>query len=429
MADEIEFHLKTTGDPSGAEEVEKSIFKAEDAAKQASRQADVDIAKGKQAAAVQREQADALREIADGQQMLLAGELSKHLTTITNQLGQIGPEAELAFSGVQTFLNVFATTGNPIAASFALAGSAIGDVITAYRSAAAEAKELAKQEQEDVQNLAEFRRNYAAQLRAENIVAIYEGEARALNKQTDAVERQARINAAIRGAAAAVEDAFGGTSSSDLDRKIAEIDAKTETLRRLAEIEGTKATNADAYAQRVANTEGAEDPKAQQAAALAQQAKDSAEAAQAALDEYIIVSNTEKQALMAEAAKVQQGKTAEVLDFLTQQAESAKKTLEQAAKEQGEKFSNDGKAALQKVTELLEKDGITPDEVERLKNAIEQGRVAQLALNATTSEALGAMRNNVGELVLIMKASHGESVRLWEEIGRLKIQIQESGGR
>lgn len=429
MAEDIEFHLKTTGDPKGAEEVEKSIFKADGAAKEASRQADVDIVKRKQLAEEERRHADQLREIADIQQRILAGQLAQELGKIGSQLKGISPEVDLLIGSADNFLNILATTGDPIKATMAVAATAIDAVMDAYRGAAAQAKELSKQEQEDLKRFAEMRQNLASQLRAENLAAFFEREASAIDKAADALERQARIAKAQREANAAVADAFGGGRSdteqiqTELNRKLTEIEAELVKLRGLADLATTKANTADATAQLTATNEGAESPAAKQAAAAAQEARNAAEQAQNRVAEFTAVSESQKQILFAGAAKEFQSLGTDVAAKLAEQAEAAKKTLEQAAQEQGDKFAAGGKAAIEKLIGLLADGRITPDEIAQMQNAIEQGRVSQIGLNKMAADALGQMRDNTVSLKGIMEGHLSDSKRIWREIENLKQQM------
>lgn len=387
MADDIEFHLKTTGDPSGAQAVEKSIFKAEDAAKQASRQADVDIAKGRQLAEVEREQAAALQEIADGQQRIVAANLADSIGKLSSQFSGLSPEVDLALRGTQNFLNVFATTGNPIAATFALAGSAVSDVMTAYRGAAAEAKELSKQEQADVQKLIEFRQRLAAQLRAENLAAFYERETTALNKQADAIERMDRIRNARNEAAAAVEGAFGVPQSrqqeiqGQLDRTLADLAARVTKAEELAKVASTQAALADSVAQTTATNEGEKSPEAVAAAKAAEQARAAAETAQANVEEVRAITEADKQKALAAAATQTQEVIQEFEEQITEQATRVRDAIQRTADEKGGALDADIKGAFDTIVKLLGDSIPNSQQQAQLIQAMQQAAGSRDAVN------------------------------------------------
>lgn len=214
MADDINFRLNTEGNTEGAEAVEKSIFAAEDAAKSASRQADVDAVKAKQAVEVQRQQAESLREIADAQQRIILAGLADVLGKHTQQWKGMSPEIDLVIDGSKNFLNTLASTGDPVKASLALIGTAIGGVVTAYQEAEKVAAGIAKREKEDLKNIAELRAQYAQQLRTENLSAFFRRETDELDEQEKVLERIVRLRASER-ELAAIEQRAAGAAAVD----------------------------------------------------------------------------------------------------------------------------------------------------------------------------------------------------------------------
>lgn len=431
MADptDIEFKLTTTGDPSGAEEVEKSIFAAEDAAKQASRQADVDMVKAKQAAEVQREQAALLGEIAEGQQRIVALDLAKTLGQVAAQFGNLSPEVQMAVNAGQNFLQVFASTGDPIKALLALTATAIGGVVTAYRDAAEQTKQLAKAEGEHLKRMAELRRDFAAQVRAENLTTFFQSELNIFAKQVTALETMARLKGAQRGADAAIQDAFGPSQSreqginADLARQIAEIDAGVKLANDKAAIALTAANVAKSTAA-MAQAPGSDADTAVQLLAEAEKAAGAAEAAQAAAEAIAATAVIEKQQLAALAASEFRKLTDETSQTFTDQATAARDAMQQAADAAGAAFPQDAKSALGKLTKLLE-DGVQDiKQVDLIAGAMEQFRVSQLGANQGIADNMKAMLDNVRSLVTILSTQSGQIEEQRRQIEQLGGQVQ-----
>lgn len=146
-APDIIIGLKTTGDTAGAENVEKSIFAVEDAAKQASREMDVAEAKRRQAGGAGE---GGLEKQVDTIAMLQKAQVISQLGA---QLAQIGPKFNEIAESVRGFDSDLAdsleTTGQVVskageaASTIALGFAAGGPVGAALATAFVAVKELA----------------------------------------------------------------------------------------------------------------------------------------------------------------------------------------------------------------------------------------------------------------------------------------------
>lgn len=416
MADipDIEFKLKTTGDTTGAEEVEQSIFAAEDAAKTASRQADVDIAKGKQAEAVQRAQAESLREIADGQQRIVAANLAGAIGKIAGEFSGMSAELDMAIQGTQNFLNVFASTGNPIAATLALVGTSVNALMDAYRNASAQAKLLAKEEEAHLKKIAELRAAYARQISTENLTGFFQRELEMLDEQEAVLLRISRIRAsereleaARRASEAAAAVAGGGTTAEGA----AAVNLAGQVTDQIVTIQDSlkAAATAQQKLQDEANilgleakalTENTDEQIAAVAAASAKQKE--ADKALEELDAQRTISSNQIQTLLAgfktSAAEIGQAGT----QAMTEAVKAERDALAAEVARLGGNASSQAKAALALLEKALEDSVVKPDEYARIIDA--QGRVSrtQEGLNTAvlegfnaTEKALAAMQNLV----------------------------------
>ncbi len=403
MPDDIEIKLKTTGDTSGAEAVEKSLFKTRTEAEKASDHADVEIAKGKQAAAVQREQAASLREIADAQQRIIAAQLAQAVGQVAEQFRGLNPEMDLAISGAQNFLNVFATTGNPIVATLALTTTAIGGVVTAYRDAEKAVKEIAKNEKQSIKELADQRRDFAAQIRTENLTAFFQAELNALDKQEAVMRRMVELRASERGLAAAQQQAAtsaavaGGASPEgaaagglaaglqgtiqDLTSKLTDAEAATKQLEERAT---TLVLKANAL---VENTD-------EQKAALqaAEEARAAAEESRAGLANFTQVTLNQIQTALVEAQAAGTEISAAGLAALTEAAVLQKAALQAEVDRLGTGASSGAKEALKTLAKVLEDGVIKPDELAKITDILSRVRASREAADTKVFEGFEALQ-------------------------------------
>ena len=428
MADpnDILLNLKTTGDTSGAEAVEKSLFAAEDAAKQASRQADVDLVKGKQAAEVQREQAETLAQIAQGQERIVAANLADALGKVSNQFRGMSPEVDLAIDASKNFLNTLASTGNPVTASLALIGTAIGGVVTAYQEAAKTTKEIAKEEQENLKKIKELRADWAQDVRTQGLVDFFKKENDQLNEQEAALNRIVRINASERELAAKQQAASGAAAVAASGSPEAAAAANIQTA-------ATNQANGlfDQLAQvrqAVTNAEKLASDTALAAQALNQSgnnAKEAIDTTKAAVEAEKALKELKADLPTREIEIINQIKGGQ-LDFITQvkaqgtagqQAVTEAVTAERDAlaaevAARGSQASSGAKAALEILNKILEKDGVTAAELAQLGQAQAQLRGTQEQANTlvkegfeTTDKALKAVIEKINPVISSMKDS------------------------
>jgi hypothetical protein len=362
MADpeDIKFKLQTEGDTSGAEAVEKSIFKAEDAAKQASRQADVDLVKQRQAIAAQKEQAAVLREIADGQQRVVAANLAGALGKIAGEFQGISQEADLALTGTQNFLNVFASTGNPITAALALVGTAVNGVMDAYREAEKTVKASDEATAARLRKIADLRAEYARNVREEGLEAFFKRQLDALTETEQALIRIAQIRASERDLAAARTEASGAAA----------VDAGKTTA------EGAQAL---ALSQEVTNQVTAIQDELALAATAQQKIQDEATALKQEAALLIENSDKQKQVLASANAKQQEADKA-LLDLNAAQEVGLNKieTLKTRGVASVEEISQASLTALTAATQKS-RDAIKA-EVDRLGTNASAGAKSTLAL-------------------------------------------------
>lgn len=206
---DIDILLKTTADTTGAEDTKKAISDVDKAAQEAQRDQDVATAKQRQATRAAKEQAEALREIADGQQRLIAANLADAIGKMSAQFRGLSPEIDMAIGSTQTFLSVLASTGNPVAALLAMTGSAISSLVDAEKSAAAMIKGAEKDIVKAHEKMREARAVWVQQVRTENLQQFFKKELDMLELQEAALGRIFQIREKERGLEAARQRAAG----------------------------------------------------------------------------------------------------------------------------------------------------------------------------------------------------------------------------
>lgn len=413
-ADDILLKLKTEGDTSGAEAVEKSIFAVEDAAKDASRQADVDIAKGKQAAAVQREVAAATRDTADAAQRLVAAKLADHVGDIAQQFGAVGPEAELATNAVSSFGKTLATTGNIFAAIAAVAGSAAGSVVTAWTDAREKIKRINKEQEEEQKRQAELRTLFVAQIRAENLAAFYERERDAIRGQVTELENLRRVQQSEDNLASGRADRSGATGSDQGLLAIRQQVQANETARKIADQALQDALLAISAAQSTGDAA---------AVRVAEAARDQArDAIQTLVKTQALDLTNQIEQTTAQGAEELQAKNTDVAQKLAAQFDKLK--------DAGGENSTFFKQANALVEDILADQKVSESENAKLAQLVElfrqSGEASTQANQQLANESLGAMRANTAALTNAaaqMAALKAENERLAARFGELQQQI------
>lgn len=402
MADPTDILLKiaTEGDTSGAEAVEESLFKVQDATETARQNADVDKVLAKQAAESAEETAAAIDDTARAAEALVAANLAKALQGIGAQFKGISPEADMAIDAVGSFLEVMASTGDPVKALLALTATAIGTVASAYREAAKQQEELAEKEKVFLAQISELRGAYAQQVRTENLSAAYQLELDQLNKQLTALKGIAAINASERSLAAQERSAAGaeavrggadkgavasGLAEGATNDKVAKlkeqlaqgkqaIDIASDTVRNLAA--KAEALNKAGFDTEVAVAATAERNKANEA--LDKLKEEYAITAQ-------VTTNQIREAISA-------GKESQETIGQAERAALAESTKKQVADLQalvdseGANASSQAKAALETFKRVLLDGVISPEEMSELADAQRRVSTSQEASNALVKQ-------------------------------------------
>ncbi len=440
MADptDIELKLKTTGDTSGAEAVEKSIFAVEDAAKDASRQADVDIVKGKQAAEVQKQQAEALREVVDLQQRIVAAQLAQAIGKVSEQFKGLSPEVDMAITAGENFLNVFATTGDPIKATLALTATAIGGVVTAYREAAEQTKQIAKTEQENLKHTAELRAAFAAQLRTEGLVAFFKKETDELEEQEKVLNRIVKINASERAlaaqqqATAGAAAVAGGASAAGVtaqqqgtstDNAVAALKEKLAQSQQAVEIADKAAGTLELAAKALVQNQGEGGKEALAATAAAEAARTKAEELRKDEAANQVVILNEMQAANSAGKQAVEKTGQEGLAALKEGVEKERDALQKEVTNQGIHASSNAKTALEEFSKVLADGQITADELKLLADAQNRVRGSQEAMNTAVKEGFDETATALDAVLSIIRPVLNKIAAQGAEIADLRAQI------
>lgn len=432
---DVNIHLKTTGDTSGAEEVKESVFGAVDAAKEAQMQADVDAVKAKQAAEVQREQAAALREVVDAQQRLVAANLAQALNRISGEFKGISAETDMAITAGENFLNVLATTGNPIAASLALIGTALNGVMDAYRKADEQAKQLAKDEEAHLKNISELRALYYQQIRTENLVSFFNKELDSLDAQEKALKRISQIRASERALAAAEQQAASaaGVRGGDDPQFAAARDAVTATQQQIAEVNAKlqEQREAVAIAQEKANTlaleakalneqQGEGGQEAVAAAKAAEQAAKAAEETKLDLAASVEVSQNEIQAIIAAGSEKITASASQAFEAAsTKNAEELRSVIDGIKTAQNGILSEPVKRVNEGLAVLLADGKIIADEVALFTNLTLQFKTSREAATQQMQGYLQWLVTDERSMVAKMNGFDGQLRQLRFEIERI----------
>lgn len=404
MADqnEIEFKLKTTGDVSGAEAVEKSIFKATDAAQEAQRQADVDAVKAKQAAEVQAQQAELLKALAEGQQRIIAGALAKELGNIAKGFGAISPEAKLAVEATQNFLTVAASTGDPIKAAFALVATAIGGVATAYQEAAKQAKQLEKDELASIKKMKEARTEYATFLRTQGLVDFFQKELDQLEEQERVLNRIVKINASERALAAQREATAGAVavaggadargvaaqqSATNTDNQVSTLQDKLAQSELVVTNAVKKAESLELEAKALAE-KGNVGSEAVRIAGEAVEARKQADQLSADLVADRVVTNNQIQAVRLAGQEALRSVAETAGKEQAAQALKEVETIKAASLKSGQAISSQAAAGMETLVKIAADGIISPEEQAKLRDALQRINSSREASDSAVKEGL-----------------------------------------
>lgn len=379
---------------SSADGVEKSFFKAQTAAEEAMRAADVEAVKSKQSLDAAAAAADAyekqLAEIQTATERIVAANLAEAVGKISKAFGDLSPETEMAVSSVQNFLSVLASTGDPIKASIALTATAVGGVVKAFTEAEGKSKELDKAMKEHAESMASVRSQILANIKAEKMSEFFQGETDKINEQIDAIERRAKVRSSVMSAQAAVG---GLADTSGMNQGVAEAARiNAATTAKLGEIDNQVADAAQilAEANKAANLanlalkeakhrEGAGGPSVANLESISKQREDEKIKFEKDLQDLMVTSEAEKTKLLAESTKQIESIGLETGQAMFGNLESLKTELAAEVERQGVNASVAGKSALENLTKVLADNQIDPEEFAMIGTAFQQ-------LNSSTEQ-------------------------------------------
>jgi len=396
----VNIDISTTANTAGADQtassldgVSKSFFKVQTEAEKAQSAIDVAAVKNKQSLDAAAAAADAyerqLEEIRSATERLVAANLADAVGKISKAFGDFGPEAEFAISGVQNFLNVLANTGDPIKASFAVVGTAIGGVVNAFTEATEKSKELDKAQKEHAESMASVRRQILAGIRAENMAEFFQGETDAINKQIEAIDRREKVKATIASAEASLGGLADTTGMNQDVVEAAKINA--ETTRKLAEIDNQVVVVAEKLAKAdelvsiakaqlsEAMREGPGGPSVAPAQAALTSAENQRESFANELEVLNLTLDALKQEVLAKAATSTTNILTDIDKEMVDNLQDLKTELAAEIERQGANASSAGRSALENLTTVLADSQIKPEEFALIGTAFQQ-------LNSSTEQ-------------------------------------------
>lgn len=366
MPEDIELLLKTTGDTTGAEEVEKSLKKVNTEVKQVGEtatKADPQLGQivnlGRAAAAAQLAQGigkigETIRGLAadfKGTDAKLASTLENSATALDSVTGALSGAAQ-----------GFAVGGPFGAAVGGMIGLLSGPLKNAYAEMTEAIRGASKAEEaaaDYVKKLAEARRAYAQEQRNLGIAAIYSAETAAISKTVTEMEKLARLSAAQRSADTATAAAVNGPATpqqkitNDQSAALAEVQANVDEAQALATESAKLATAAAANAERVIQSTGKLSEAATKAVADRDAAVQRADTAQAKADEIAQSSQIKEQQILAAALTAENALAEQAGDSITSIGENALKGMQATAKEEGVKLDAAQKQGMQTLSKLL----------------------------------------------------------------------------
>ena len=384
MPEDIELLLKTTGDTTGAEEVEKSLKKVNTEVKQVGEtatKADPQLGQivnlGRAAAAAQLAQGiGKIGETIRGLGADFKSTDAKLASTLENSATALDSVTGALSGAAQGF-----AVGGPFGAAVGgMIGLLSGPLKTAYAEMTEAIRGASKAEEaaaENVKKLADARRAYAQEQRNLAIRAIYDGETAAISKTVTEMEKLARLSAAQRSADAATAAAVNGPATpqqkitNDQSAALAEVQANVDEAQALATESAKLATAAAANAERVIKSQGETSEAATKAVADRDAAVQRADTEQARADEIAQSSQIKEQQILAAALTAENALAEQAGDSITSIGENALKGMQATAKEEGVKLDAAQKLGMQTLSKLLT-DSI-PDEkqYQPIKQAME----------------------------------------------------------
>lgn len=206
---DIRIGIKTEADTKGAQETKTALTEVEKATQEAQRKQDVATAQQRVATKVEKENAAALREIADMQYRIVAANLSQAIGQIGQSFSGLSAEMDMVIQSSTNFFNVLASTGRIELALVSMAATAAGSVLETWKAATGQITAGEQKVKESFEKLQRARAAWAESVRTQKLEAVFQRELDALEDQELVLGRLLKLRQAERDLAAAKESAAG----------------------------------------------------------------------------------------------------------------------------------------------------------------------------------------------------------------------------
>lgn len=415
----IDIDIKTTGDTSGAEAVEKSIFAIEDATKKAERDADVETAKGKLEARLAGVSGKVAGLVA--QAKALAGPATAVYQTMTT-----------VFSGVKSQFDAMAAAYPDFAEKNAQLGGAINALanpVATLKQAWVDTSAFILEKIDQIVlggAIASVKSALDAKTMADNMAASYQAmvdrrlqqDARAVASLQSVLEMEEklekfklasedRIAKAKEAAAAAAEQRAGVSQGEQAVNAVARVIAQdTRAVDAAQQALDTADRN---LADAIANQQAASRNERAKMDALVIQAQQAQAEASITLNEVITTGGVK--ILDAAAAKMKDVTDAAEAKF-TQQAVDLKQKLEGIQAREGAATSAAVLQALKEVNKILADGKVTMDEARNLGNAFLSFRQSYEAATQVQQQNINGLIESVNNGNTVARAQAAQIASL-----------------
>lgn len=426
----IDYRINTEADTKGAEETTQALKDMRTEAQKLQAERDVEIAKAKQAAEAEAKQAAVLREIADGQQRIVAANLANALGKIGEQLKGINPDLDKSVEGIQNFLNVLASTGDPFLALGAVAASAFTIMKDAWVESDKIITEGMKQQEAAQKALTKAREEHAKTVREERLATVFQEEVEKLKQQVTLVERLNSLLDLQRKTEAKVEDSISPAKTPDdqvnrdrkraIDDVYADIAKAEDAARDLAAI----ALKARHDAQIAARSAEADSELVKKTLAESEAAQSKAELAEA-----------KAQRLREEAPEIIRAIDAAAVEGFKKVGIESTKNITTRANEliaeiQAVADANKGgdlamKAALQSLVKLVQ-GGLDEAELKQFETALKLVQGSSTAIRTGLSQRLADDIELARQIEAANKTRNAETTALLKEMANNMTTFQNS---
>lgn len=392
---DILLKLKTEGDTSGAEAVEKAIAKTGDASEEAAKKTK-EVAVNDSEANL-RGRAVAWVRVGEGvkQYAKTIGDAASASGALNEQQKQlvrsIADGAEQAGGFISTVAQGFAA-GGPAGAAIAAGTSAVGLLASAWaamRGDQAAADKAAKDAEESFKRLQGFSAKLPLLQQMQEVSELLDAgieKQLALTKNLAELEKQQRdantSNAlasrkqVVLGDVDSLENDAAGTRNA-ADVKLAEVEAKVKLAADLASQAAGLAAIAIDNEKKVAALADGDSEKLAKAVVQRDAANAAAEAAQTNLLTVQAAAETEKQKINAEVIKEFGDLRTEARKTISENAFDVIESIEKISKEEGGKIDANAKGALSNLIKLVTDSVPDETQVEAFRQAIQQFRASE----------------------------------------------------